>query len=74
MCPHKTVKPIVEPVDFEFESFLKAEEEKFARSKWPYGLLQIKWTNFGELLNKHFKYIDLLAKEECRLSSFLGGQ
>ena len=42
LCPHKTVKPIVEPIDFEFESFLKAEEEKFTSSKWPYGPLQIE--------------------------------
>ena len=74
LCPHKTVKPIVEPIDFEFESYLKAEEEKFTRSKSPYGPLQIKCTNFAQLLNKHFKYIDMEAKEECRLSSILGGQ
>ena len=73
LCPHKTVKPIVEPIDFEFESFLKAEEEKFTSSKWPYGPLQIEWTNFAQPLNKHFKYIDLLAKEECRHSGFFEG-
>ncbi len=73
LCPHKTVKPFAEPIDFEFESFLDAEEEKFTISKWPYGPLQIEWTNFAQLLNKHFKYIDLLAKEECRYSGFFGG-
>ena len=73
LFPHKTVKPIVEPIDFEFESFPKAEEEKFTRSKWPYGPLQIEWTNFPQLLNKHFKYLDLLAKEECRYSNLVEG-
>ena len=69
LCPHKTAKPIEETIDFEFESFLEAEEEKFTLSKWPYGPLQIEWTNLTQLLNKHFKYIDLLAKTECRYSS-----
>ena len=73
LCPHKAVKPIIEPIDFQFESFLEAEEKKFKRSRWPYGPLQIEWTNFTQLLNKHFKYIDLLAKEECRYSSLFGG-
>ena len=41
LCPHKTVKPIVEPIDFGFELFLEAEEEKFTRSIWLYGPLQI---------------------------------
>ena len=72
LCPHKTVKPFVEPIDFEFESFLEAEEEKFTISKWPYGPLQIEWTNFTQLLNKHCKYIDLPEKEECRYSSLFG--
>ena len=73
LCPHTTAKQIVEPIDFEFESFLEAEEEKFTRSKWPYGPLQIEWTNFTQLLNKHFKYLDLLAKEECRYSNLVEG-
>ena len=55
LCPHKTAKPTIEPIDFEFGSFLETEEEKFTRSKWPYGSLQIEWTNFAQLLNKHFK-------------------
>jgi len=73
LCPHTTAKQIVEPIDFEFESFLEAEEEKFTRSEWPYGPLQIEWTNFPQLLNKHFKYLDLLAKEECRYSNMIEG-
>ena len=73
LCPHTTAKQIVEPIDFEFESFLEAEEEKFTRSKWPYGPLQIEWTNFTQLLNKHFQYLDLLAKEECRYSNLVEG-
>ena len=73
LCPHTTAKQIVEPIDFEFELFLEAEEEKFTRSKWPYGPLQIEWTNFPQLLNKHFKYLDLLAKEECRYSNMIEG-
>ena len=71
LCPHKTVKQIIETTDFEFESFLEAEEKKFTRSRWPYGRLKIEWTNLNQLLNKHFKYIDLLAKAECRYSSLL---
>ena len=69
LCPHKTVKQTIEIIDFELESFLEAEEKKFTLSKWPYGPLQIEWTNLAQLLNKHFKYIDLLAKTECRYSS-----
>ena len=69
LCPHKTVKQTIETIDFELESFLEAEEKKFTLSKWPYGPLQIEWTNLIQLLNKHFKYIDLLAKTECRYSS-----
>jgi len=69
LCPHKTVKQTIETIDFELESFLEAEEKKFTLSKWPYGPLQIEWTNLTQLLNKHFKYIDLLAKTECRYSS-----
>ena len=69
LCPHKTVKQTIETIDFELESFLEAEDKKFTLSKWPYGPLQIEWTNLAQLLNKHFKYIDLLAKTECRYSS-----
>ena len=69
LCPHKTVKQTIETIDFELESFLEAEEKKFTLSKWPYGPLQIEWTNLTQLLNKHFEYIDLLAKTECRYSS-----
>ena len=69
LCSHKTVKQTIETIDFELESFLEAEEKKFTLSKWPYGPLQIEWTNLAQLLNKHFKYIDLLAKTECRYSS-----
>ena len=33
LWPYKTVKPIVEPISFGFESFLEAEEGKFIRGR-----------------------------------------
>ena len=37
LCPHKTVKQIIETNDFEFEALLEAEEEKYTRIRWLYG-------------------------------------
>ena len=69
LCPHKTVKQIIETIDFEFEALLEAEEEKYTRIRWLYGPHKIEGTNLTQLLNKHFKYIHLLAKTECQYYS-----
>ena len=60
LCPYKPQKEYVEPVLNEFE------EIKTNPYEWPYGPHEIVWTDFGELLQKHFKYVDRLAKEECQ--------